>query len=534
MKTWRATTTFAARAAKNQGLRWRRRKCTAGLSLIGLLLALPVSLQADVRLPAVLGDRMVLQQQSVVALWGWAYAGEAVQIETSWGVQTQVSANACGAWRVNVRTPAARPLRQGLQRETIRFTVPGENAVQLNDILIGEVWLCGGQSNMTMMLGPDYPAGNNGWFGDLFLQQELPRTDRPAVRVFNVEKTASAEPQSDCKGVLPDHILLPKHADGLTAAPWTGWQISTRDTAPFFSAVAYYFGVRLQEKLDVPVGLVTSAVGGSPIEAWLDIAALRRLPAYAQATTKVHRNGPAALYNGMIAPLTPLTFRGVLWYQGESNAGATAAEYAALLKTLIADWRAQFGCELPFGIVQLANYGEPWRGTRATSVREAQAAVAAQTPGVGLAVAMDLGEVRIHPPDKRTVADRLALWARAKMYGETNLVFQSPLYQSCAVADGKIRVQFATGGARLVAGRLDERHSFHEAPDQKLQGFEIAGADGKFVAAEAALEGDGVVLSAVAVPSPTLARYAWATHPQGCNLYNAAGLPAVPFRTNDR
>lgn len=503
-------------------------------TIIMALIAGAVAARADVRLPAVLGDHMVLQQQCEVTLWGWAYADETVVIETSWGVKTQACANANGAWRVNVRTPAARPLSQGLQRETVSFTVPGENSVQLKDVLIGEVWLCGGQSNMTMMLGPDYPAGNNGWYGDKFWQEESARTDRPALRVFNVEKTARAEPQDDCKAVLPDHIFLPKQADGLTAELRTGWQSSTRDTAPFFSAVGYYFGVKLQEKLNVPVGLVTSSVGGSPIEAWMDVAALRRLPAYAQATTKVHRNGPAALFNGMIAPLTPMMLRGAIWYQGESNAGASAADYAALLKTLIADWRAQFGRELPFGVVQLANFGEPWHGTRATLVREAQAVVAAQTPGVGLAVAIDLGEARIHPPDKRNVADRLALWARAKVYGETNLVFQSPLYQACTVSGGKVRVQFDTGGARLMVGELDDLHAVRETPGQKLRGFEIAGPDGKYVPADAVLDQGCVVVSSAEVPHPTMARYAWATNPHGCNLYSAAGLPAAPFRTNDR
>ena len=503
-------------------------------TIIMALIACVLSARADVRLPAVLGDHMVLQQQCEVTLWGWAYEGETVLIETSWGVKTQTSANASGAWRVSVRTPAARPLSQGLQRETISFTVPHENSVQLKDILIGEVWLCGGQSNMTMMLGPDYPAGNNGWYGDKFWQEEFPRTDRPALRVFNVEKTACAVPQDDCKGVLPDHIILSKNTDGLTPDLRTGWQISTRDTAPYFSAVAYYFGVKLQETLDVPVGLVTSSVGGSPIEAWMGVEALRCLPAYAQATTKVHRNGPAALYNGMLAPLTPMTLRGAIWYQGESNAGASAADYAALLKTLIADWRAHFGRELPVGVVQLANYGEPWHGTRATLVREAQAAVAAQTPGVGLAVAIDLGEVRIHPPDKRNVADRLARWARAKVYGETNLVFQSPLYQACTVSDGKVRVRFDTGGARLMVGELDDQHRVRETPGQKLRGFEIAGPDGKCFPADAVLDQGCVVVSSAEVPNPTMARYAWATNPHDCNLYSCAGLPAAPFRTNDK
>ncbi len=485
---------------------------------------------ADVRLPAALGDHMVLQQDCAVTLWGWAYAGETVMIETSWGVKTRVVADARGEWRVQVRTPAARPTSRGLHPEVITFTVPNENSVQIKDVLIGEVWLCGGQSNMTMMLGPDYPVGHNGWYGDKFWPEESRRTDRPALRVFNVEKTARATPQDDCKAVLPDHITLPKNAKGLTPNLRTGWQISTRETAPYFSAVAYYFAVRLQEKLNVSVGLVTSDVGGSPIEAWISLEALHRLPAYAQTTNQVHRLGAAALFNGMIAPLTPMTVRGVIWYQGESNVGASPAAYAALLETLIADWRGRFGQSLPFGIVQLANYGKSSTDTKAALVREGQAAVASEVRDTGLAVTIDLGEERIHPPDKREVANRLALWARAKIYGETNLVYQSPRYQSHSVETGKFRVRFDTGGSPLMVGKLDDAGRVKPAPKAKLQWFEIAGADGKFVPADAVMDGDSVVVASPEVPAPASVRYAWATNPRGCNLYNRAGLPASPFR----
>ena len=398
--------------------------------------------------------------------------------------------------------------------------------------MIGEVWLCSGQSNMTMMLGPDYPAGHNGWYGDKYWPEESRQTDRPAIRVFNVEKTARAVPQDDCKAVLPDHISLPKNATGLTPDLRTGWQICSHDSAPYVSAVAYYFAVRLQEELNLSVGLVTSDVGGSPIEAWISLDALHRLPAYAQATNKVHRLGAAALFNGMIAPLTPMTVRGVLWYQGESNVGSSATNYAALLKTLIADWRGRFAQSLPFGIVQLANYGNSPADTKAALVREAQAEVAAAVPDTGLAVAIDLGEVRIHPPDKRDVANRLALWARAKIYGETNLVYQSPRYQSHTIGVGKIRVRFDTGGSPLMVGKLVESGSVESTPKEKLEWFEIAGADGKFVPADALIDGDTVVVSSPEVSTPTAVRYAWATNPQGCNLYNQAGLPACPFSTD--
>jgi len=226
------------------------------------------------------------------------------------------------------------------------------------------------------------------------------------------------------------------------------------------------------------------------------------LPGQAQTTNRVHRLGAAALFNGMIAPLTPMTLRGVIWYQGESNVGASPVEYAARLQMVIADWRARFGREdLPFGVVQLANFGEPWRDTKAAFVREAQAQVAAEVPNVGLAVAIDLGAVRIHPPDKRNVAERLARWARAKVYGETNLVFQSPRCQSCTVAYGKFRVQFDTGGPPLMLGKLDDRDVAREAIGQTLRGFELAGADGKFVPADAVIDGDSVVVSSPEVPA---------------------------------
>jgi len=497
------------------------------LALVGFVLCA----HADVRLPAALGDHMVLQQDCEVTLWGWAYEGETVLVETSWGVKTQTVADASGEWRVKVKTPPARPLDQGIHAEAITFTVPDENRVQIKDVLIGEVWLCSGQSNMTMMLGPDYPAGHNDWFGDKYWPEESHQMDRPAIRVFNVEKTARAAPQDDCKAVLPDHITLPGNAQGLAPDLRTGWQACTRETAPYMSAVAYYFGVRLQEKLDVPVGLVTSTVGGSPIEAWISLDALRQIPACATLTNKVHRTGAAALFNGMIAPLTQMTVRGVLWYQGESNVGASAVNYAVLLKTLIADWRGRFAQTLPFGIVQLANYGTSPADTRAAIVRAAQAEVAAEAPDTGLTVAIDLGEERIHPPNKRDVANRLALWARATIYGETNLVHQSPRYQSHAVEGGTIRIRFNTGGSPLRVGTLDDSGGVNPAPGQKLQWFEIAGADGNFVPADAVIDGDSVVVSSPGVSAPTTVRYAWATNPQGCNLYNEAGLPACPFST---
>jgi len=502
-----------------------------GFTLAAFFLAL-ASVHADVRLPSVLDDHMVLQQNCDVTLWGWAFEGEVVVIETSWGVKTQAVANAQGEWRVQVKTPAARPIDQGLHPEDITFTAAQANRIQIKDVLIGEVWLCSGQSNMTMMLGPDYPKGNNSWFGEKFWNAESGRSDRPALRVFNVEKNGRAAPRDDCKGLLLDHTILPKDARGLMPDVRTGWQLSTPETAQYFSAIAYYFAVRLQEKLNVPVGLVTSAYGGSKIQAWISQEALQQLPAYAKTTPKVNRLGANSLFNGMIAPLTPMTFRGVLWYQGESNVGDSAADYATLLKTLIADWRGRFAQNLPFGIVQLANYDNPWGDTKAALVREAQAVVAAEVPNTGMAVAIDLGQACIHPPDKRDVANRLALWARATIYGETNLVYLSPHYQSHKVTGASIRVRLATGGAALMSAKLNADGETVPTPQEPLRGFQIAGADEKWVAADAVIDGDDVVVSSAGVSSPMSVRYAWATNPQGCNLYNTAGLPAAPFGTD--
>ena len=509
-----------------------RESCVLALfSGIGIAL----SAEADVRLPSILGDHLVLQQQSQVELWGWAYAGETVEIETSWGEKALAVAAKNGVWKACVKTPKARPLSQGVHPEHIDFSVAkNENAVRIQDVLIGEVWLCSGQSNMTMMLGSDYPAGRNNWFGDKFLAKETGKTNRPGLRVFNVEKTALLEPKDDCKGVFPDHVMFPKAGEFPVPPVGCGWRACSPECAPYISAVAYYFGAAIQEKLDVPVGVVTSAVGGSNIQAWTALDALRKIPGLEKAEPAAHRIGNAGLYNGMIAPITPMEFRGVLWYQGESNAGASADEYAVLLKTMIADWRARFHSdELPFGIVQLANYGVPSEGaagSKAAQIRAAQAAVARDVPHVGLAVAIDLGEFRIHPPDKRDVARRLVLWAKAKVYGESGTVFQSPVYRCQSVEGGAMRVWFETP-VPLAIGTLDEAGCFRETPDAPLVRFEIAGEDGKFVRASARVDGDSVLVSAKEVQKPVAVRYAWADNPAGCNLYNKAGLPASPFWT---
>ena len=495
------------------------------LTLFVSSLIFVTTVRADVRLPAVLSSHLVLQQKSTVRLWGWAYEGETVLVETSWGEHAQTVANSRGQWEVLIKTPAAHPLNEGLHPEHITFTVPKENAVQIQDLLIGEVWLCSGQSNMCMMLGPDYPAGNNNWYGEKFWIQAGSAIPRPGLRIFNVEKTTRTELQDDCKAVLPDHVILPKNPDGLMPEPRTGWQSYTPDTAAYFSAVAYYFGAALQEKLNVPVGLVVSAVGGSQIEAWISLPTIRTVAGHADAASKVHRMGTAALFNGMIAPLAPYTFRGVIWYQGESNSDTTAraTAYRPLLETLIRDWRRAFDQpELPFFIVQLAGWGPP-SSTPADSnpalVREAQAEVANHIPGCQLAVTIDLGANTIHPPNKRDVGLRLAAQTLDKTYGVPT-VSSGPAFERLENEGRALRLHFTHTEGGLVAR------------DGALKHFALAGADGHFVWAQAVIDGDTVLVSTPEVPVPTQVRYAWATQPDGCNLYNGAGLPAAPFHAD--
>ena len=252
------------------------------------------------------------------------------------------------------------------------------------------------------------------------------------------------------------------------------------------------------------------------------------------------RTTATTLYNGMIQPLIPYAFRGAIWYQGENNANtpARSKEHARLLPAMIADWRAQWGQgDFPFYMVQLANY-QPANRNHADHawafMRESQLRTQQTVPNTGMAVIIDIGNADdIHPRNKQDVGKRLALWARAKTYGEKGLVYQSPLYQSAKVEGAKLRLRFNTGGSPLIVGKKTGLEPVVPTPQAKLDWFEVAGADGKWAWADAVIDGDSAVLSSAEVTAPVKARYGWATNPEGCNLYNAAGLPASPFRTQE-
>jgi len=493
-----------------------------GLWVVWMLQAVLV---ADVRLPSIFSDHMVLQQGIAVPVWGWADEGERVTVEFR---NQKVSAVAAGGkWRVQLR-----PLRAG---GPDRFTVTGKNQIALDDVLVGEVWVCSGQSNMEWPLRASFNA-----------KPDIDASANPNLRLFTVPKRRTLAPMDDVTGA---------------------WQPCGPDTVPGFSAVAYYFGRALQRDRQVPVGLINTSWGGSPAEVWMSqdvlsndtewsrdilgpypaarrnyeaaLAQWQKEKTETEAAGKKFEKGrpwepwrPAELYNGMIAPLIPFAIRGAIWYQGESNAGR-AFQYRRLFADMIRNWRRDWGQgDFTFLAVQLA----PWDRNRKrplseitaaptesdwAELREAQCLVAEQLPKVGIAVITDVGDKDdIHPTKKVPVGERLALAARVLAHGE-RINGLSPAYKSVQFDGGKAMVNFKWVGRGL------------EARGGELTGFEVAGPDRKFVWAKAEVVGrDTVAVSSPDVPRPVAVRYGWSDCPV-VNLWSQDGLPASPFRTDD-
>ena len=629
-------------------------KTKALSALVALLCAAPMAARADVKPNALFSDHVVLQREKPVPMWGSADEGEKVTVE--FGGQKVSTVAKDGVWKVELKPLKANAVGQ-------KLTISGKNTVVLDDVLVGEVWICSGQSNMEWQLG----GGIENW------RAEADAANFPLLRQFTVAKKIATRPQSEVGG---------------------SWAVCSPQTAPSFSAVAFFFGRDLQQALKVPVGLVVSAWGGTVAEAWTSGPSLQTMPDFAPAVQRVEasatelqpeaydkalaefwlknepgsapgqswaapdfaaanwkpvkgsleasggdfdgvfwmrrefdvpaenagkaavlhlgaiddndttflngvpigategwqtarnykipanllkagRNvvairaldtgggggfsgdasvqkleiagGPAialgenwtfqtstplnqlgamprranpnpntatVLYNGMIAPLVPVAFRGVIWYQGESNNGR-ATQYQTLFPLLIADWRQQFGQgDFPFLFVQLAPFN-----SMSPEIREAQFLTLQKSPNTAMAVITDAGNAGdIHPRKKQPVGARLALAARALAYGE-KIEYSGPLYQNFKVEGNRVVLNFSGVGGGLVA------------KDGPLKGFEIAGNDGKFVAADAQIVGKTVVVSSDHVPNPSAARYGWATVPD-VNLFNVEGLPASPFRTD--
>ena len=541
------------------------------LSLLFFILVAPRPSLADVRLPAIFGSHMVLEQDMKIPVWGWADAGEAVTV-TLGDHTAKTTADANGKWRVDLDPVATATT-------PLTLTVTGKNSLKFDDVLVGDVWVCSGQSNMEFGMKGAHNAAT-----------EIPKADDPQLRLFIVAKKIALDPETDVKGQ---------------------WMVCSPATVGDFSAVGYFFGRELRHTLNRPIGLIGTYWGGMPAQAFTSLSGLQKDPPFANyigmyqkiaadypmaneaypvalaayqdqlkqwnetvapiynaamkqwqdAVNQAKTSGqpappkpmpstpmpkaptvpegapftPTVLYNGMIAPLVPYAIKGAIWYQGESNAG-NGLEYQTLFPRMISDWREKWNQgDFPFLYVQLANFmaaqSKPSQGGWAY-LREAQLKTLA-LPNTGMAVIVDIGNgTNIHPKDKIDVGLRLALAAKHVAYKQ-DLVYSGPIYDSMKIEGNKIRLTFQDTGSGLQMSTPPWTPTGVPVPaPTELTGFAIAGADQNFVWAKAQIDGNTVVVSSDQVASPVAVRYGWANNPP-CNLYNKEGLPASPFRTDD-
>lgn len=461
------------------------------------LTLLAVGTYARVTLPAIISSNMVLQRDAKVSIWGWADAGEKVMIRASWlksPLQVRVDGN--GNWAVVVNTTNSK--------EPQSMWIHGANQdISLKNILFGEVWLCSGQSNM------DIPI--KGYIGQPVYgaQDAIASPANDNLRFFTVGDQAGLSPIKE----------LGAHK---------GWESAAPESVKEFSAVAYYFGKQLQEMLGVPVGLIQATWGGSLIEAWMSKEALGSVKEFDLNGVDLKRGNrfPTVLFNAMINPLIPYNIRGAIWYQGEANLGQPKL-YKLLFPAMVRDWRKRWGIgDFPFYYVQIAPFAYSERNRmddpdNAAFMREAQLQCLDSIPNSGLAVTLDVGtEHVIHPPDKRTVAKRLVCNALAKTYGLKGVEFSGPVFDSAYPRDGGMYLSFKHPENGLYAFG-------------KLEGFEIAGADRVFYAADAFIyEDNKLFVKNDRVNEPVAVRYAWRSWTKG-TLFDDYLLPASSFRTDN-
>jgi sialate O-acetylesterase len=506
------------------------------------------SVRADVQVAELFTEHAVLQRDRPLPVWGWADAGEKVRI--SLGKESGVAVTGTdGRWQVTLKP-------QPVSKTALTLKVEGKKLIEIKDVLLGDVWLCSGQSNMEWVLG-----GCNA-------PEDIRTAELPLVRQFGVEYNFAVTPQMKVKG---------------------RWVECSPQTAPGFTAVGFYFARRVFKETGVPIGLVKSSVGGTNIELWISQETLMNTPAIAAYgnemrnslsvyqkeladavpaferwtakcreemkagrplpgapalpefpfSERVQRPRCVTLFNGMIAPLFPFALRGVLWYQGESNAGdaASGQQYLEKKRAMLNEWRKGFGdANLPFYFVQLADWQQPndnpAGGDGWAYMREAQLHCLT-LPHTGMAVASDIGDAGdIHPKNKFDVGERLARWALANEYGKT-IEVSGPLFRELKIEGNKARVRFDHVGGGLMVGRKEGLAPTSEVKDGVLKRFAIAGKDRKWVWADAKIDVDSVICTSPAVPNPVAVRYAFTMNPAGANLYNRDGLPASAFRSDD-
>ena len=463
------------------------RHLIASLVLVWQFATLSPAQDQDLRLPSIFGNHMVLQRGRPVTVWGWGPPGQDVTVKLGWDVY-HATIDDEGTWSLTVPAPVTT---QALE---LKVTC-GQQAIEFDDVHLGEVWVCSGQSNMEWPLR----ASDGG-------EVEVAKADHPRLRLFKVAKRPAEEPQSDCEG---------------------SWQVCSSETAAEFSAVAYYFGKEIMQDLDCRVGLIGTYWGGTPAQAWTSAEALQShavlKPLLESAADSSHRqNGASTLSNGMLQPLIPFAIRGAIWYQGEANV-TQAHQYNVLFPTMIRDWRMRWRQgDFPFYFVQLAPFRYGWADPTACAELWQAQINTLSLPHTGMAVTNDIGDVQdIHPRNKRDVGDRLARSALARTYGRQDVAYSGPLYDHHEVEDDTVRVHFrhAHGGLRTRDG---------QTPIE----FQIAGEDRQFRDAVARIEGSTVVVSSPGVARPVAVRFAWRDTAQP-NLVNVHGLPASAFRTDD-
>ena len=473
-------------------------KMTFRLYSLLLLLLASINGMAKVKLPYFFADNMVLQQQTNAAIWGWAKPGGNVSIQTSWNkAKYSTTADAQGKWKTAIATPVAGG--------PYSISISDGDAITLQNILIGEVWLCSGQSNMEMPMKGfrDQPIlGSN---------DAIFNSANDQIRLYTVPRSVQRLPQDTSKQ--------------------SAWKICNAETVGGFSATAYFFGKMLQEKLKVPVALINISYGGSPVEAFMDAASLKAFPEIAvpaaNDTNKLNNRNATVLYNGMLHPFLGFSIRGAIWYQGESN-NERAAQYEKLFPAFVQQIRTQSKQgDFPFYYCQIAPYNYFNFGvvntTAANSayLRDAQRKALKTIPNSGMAVLMDLGEeFNIHPADKATGSKRLAYLALANTYGLKGFAAESPAYESMNINGNSITLKFSHAPNGLTAY------------GKKLMQFEIAGPNKVFRPATAVINAGNVIVSSPEIPNPVAVRYAFKDFVVG-ELYNTEGLPVSSFRTDD-
>ena len=512
--------------------------CRFLVTLIASSYLLIASVNAELRLPSVVGSNMVLQQEMKTPVWGWDEPGQVVEVSGSWGRSAKAKAGTDGKWIAFLQTPS--------HGGPFKVTIEGSERVVLENVLIGEVWLCAGQSNMGWRLGAVFGGA-----------EDSASADYPNFRIFRSERNHQPIPQNDCVAE---------------------WKVCDPVSAEACSAVTFYFARKIHEELGVPVGVVLQPYAGTPIEGWMprdiqlgdkriraiidemdaESAKYDRTKAEAQLARamKAYEDGtrrgkpklrtpsnwghqyPGNIYNGMIHPVLPFGIRGAIWYQGERNAKdvAQAEHYEKQLPQLIDFYRSAWNegsqgavaRDFPFYFVQLPSWhplqSEPVEADAAWAVsRDAMRRVAMKIPNTGMAVSIDTGdEILLHPKDKKPIGLRLAYLALKRTYGK-DFVDYGPLYRSMRIEGDSVVLEFDSVGSGLMA-----------AKDGPLDGFAIAGSDRVFKWAKARVEGDLVRVWAEGISKPKSVRYAWAMNPSARNLlYNREGIPASPFRTDD-